>query len=151
MTSAFYVTGGSLAAAEPTYVKRAVDDEFFQRVANGEFCYVLTTRQMGKSSLMIRTASRLTEQGCVPVLIDLTLFGSGKNVTDEKWYFSLCENIAEQVGLDGDLGAWWDQQQRLTLSQRFQRLSAAVAGNAIAAIASRNDTRFGRTHQFGIV
>ena len=48
----------------------------FNLARAGEFCYVLTARQMGKSSLMIRTALRLKEQGVRTAIIDLTKIGS---------------------------------------------------------------------------
>ena len=57
----FYVVGGTMLPDAPSYVERNADKELFNALTNGEFCYVLTSRQMGKSSLMIRTASRLRE------------------------------------------------------------------------------------------
>ena len=47
--------GGALYSPEflsPEYL--------LQQLQAGEFCYVLTPRQMGKSSLMVRTAQRLS-------------------------------------------------------------------------------------------
>ena len=120
-SSSYYTIGGSLEFDSPTYVARAADDELFQRVSSFELCYVLTTRQMGKSSLMIRTAKRLIDAGWRAAIIDLTTLGSGKDVTAEKWYYGVCEEIARSLELDFDFGAWWDQQQRLPLSQRFVR------------------------------
>ena len=55
----FFVAGGTLRSDAPSYVQRPADDELFNQALAGEFCYVLTPRQMGKSSLMIRTARRL--------------------------------------------------------------------------------------------
>jgi sialate O-acetylesterase len=34
----------------PSYIEREADRELFERVLAGDFCYVLTPRQMGKSS-----------------------------------------------------------------------------------------------------
>jgi len=55
----FFQAGGTLAPDAPSYVERAADRELFERVSAGELCYVLTPRQMGKSSLMAPTAERL--------------------------------------------------------------------------------------------
>ena len=41
---------------------RQADDALFDGLTQGTFCYVLTARQMGKSSLMVRTASRLRQE-----------------------------------------------------------------------------------------
>ena len=46
----FQAAGGALAPDAPSYVERAADRELIERVSAGELCYVLTPRQMGKSS-----------------------------------------------------------------------------------------------------
>jgi adenylate cyclase len=56
--SSFYVTGGTLRHDAPSYVERGADAALFHGLITGEFCYVLTSRQMGKSSLMARTAGK---------------------------------------------------------------------------------------------
>ena len=61
----FFVTGGALQADAGSYVPRGADSELLEALGRGEFCYVLTSRQMGKSSLMIRTAVALRDQGSV--------------------------------------------------------------------------------------
>lgn len=63
-SSDFFVAGGTLRAQSPSYVTRPADSDLLNHLLAGEFCYVLTARQMGKSSLMVRTAQRLQEQGC---------------------------------------------------------------------------------------
>lgn len=74
--SDFFVAGGTLHQNAPSYVKRPADDTLYNHVRNGKFCYVLTARQMGKSSLMVRTSRRLKENGVSTVIIDLTRIGS---------------------------------------------------------------------------
>jgi DNA polymerase-4 len=61
----FYVTGGTLPSDASSYVERQADQELYDSLLGSEYCYVLNTRQMGKSSLMIRTAARLRAQGVV--------------------------------------------------------------------------------------
>src|SRR2546425_1032144 len=70
--TSFYVTGGTLRSDAPSYVERQADKELMAGLVKGEFCYVLTSRQMGKSSLMVRTASKLREQAIAAVVLDLT-------------------------------------------------------------------------------
>src|SRR3954451_18903381 len=83
----FYVTGGTVPRDAPSYVARKADDELQSALERGEFCYVLTSRQTGKSSLMVRTAARLQEKGTAVVVLDLTAIG--RNLTAEQWYDGL--------------------------------------------------------------
>ncbi len=57
----FYITGGTLRRDAACYVARQADSQVYESLTRGEFCYLLTARQMGKSSLMVRAAARLRE------------------------------------------------------------------------------------------
>src|SRR5258706_172369 len=67
METPFFLPGGTLPTGAASYIQRRADTELVTALLAGQYCYVLTTRQMGKSSLMVRTAARLREQdirGC---------------------------------------------------------------------------------------
>ena len=59
----FFVAGGTLRPQAPSYVVRPADQDLYESARYGEFCYVLTARQVGKSSLMVRTAEQLRAEG----------------------------------------------------------------------------------------
>jgi len=63
MTSIRYQVGGALLQDVSSYVTRDSDRQLLEALKAGEFCYVLNSRQMGKSSLMVRTLAQLQEAG----------------------------------------------------------------------------------------
>src|SRR5262249_23544846 len=83
----------------------------------GEFCYVLTSRQMGKSSLMARTAARLKEEGCAVVVLDLTAIG--QNLAPEQWYDGLLNLVGRQLNLEDELDDFWLSHPRWGPSKRW--------------------------------
>lgn len=115
--SPFYVTGGTLPADASSYVVRRADADLLSGLLSGEFCYVLNTRQMGKSSLMIRTAGRLREEGVAVAVLDLTAVG--QNLTPEQWYDGLLVSLGEQLHLEDDLDDFWSEHGNLGPLQRF--------------------------------
>ena len=59
---------------------------------------------MGKSSLMVRAAARLREEGAGVAVLDLT---TGQNITAEQWYYGLLGQIGRQLGLESDFREYW--------------------------------------------
>jgi WD40 repeat protein len=115
--ASFYTTGGTLSQDAPSYVERQADHDLFDGLRAGEFCYVLTSRQMGKSSLMVRTATKLREGGTRVIVLDLTAVG--QNVTPEQWYDGLLAQIGRQLRLEDPLETVWRSNERLGPCQRF--------------------------------
>lgn len=115
--SDFFVTGGALLADAGSYVARAADSDLLAALRAGEFCYVLTTRQMGKTSLTVRTAAQLREEGRAVVVLDLTAFG--QNLDVEQWYFSMLSNVATKLDLEDEMEAYWEANLRRAPLHRF--------------------------------
>lgn len=116
----FYTPGGTLSPEAPSYIPRAADNDLLDALVRREFCYVLTPRQMGKSSLMIRTAEALKKYGYKSVIIDLTAIGA-KNLTIEQWYLGQIAEIVNQMHFDFPYEDWWSSHNSLSEVLRFVR------------------------------
>src|SRR6185369_7985787 len=116
---------GTLGQDAPSYIERRADRELHSGLVNREFCYVLTSRQMGKSSLMVRTALRLREGGFNVVVLDLTALG--QNLTLEQWYDGLALRIGRQLRLEDELEGFWAANQRFSPVQRLFNALREVA------------------------
>lgn len=116
----YYVVGGTMNPDSPSYIERKADTELYEHVLAGEFCYVLTPRQLGKSSLMARTALKLKKKKIKTVDIDLTRFGAEeiKN-SPEKWYYGFLYRIIKGLNVDIDISAWWKESEKLSALQRL--------------------------------
>jgi hypothetical protein len=102
-----YQVGGSLEYEHPTYVKRQADSELYDSLIAGEFCYVLNSRQMGKSSLLVKTMKRLREKaGFKCMAIDLTDIG---RESSDCWYFGIISELVRGGALSRkvDADSWW--------------------------------------------
>ena len=136
----FYVTGGTLQRDAPSYVQRRADQDLYVGLTQGRFCYVLTSRQMGKSSLMVRTATRLRAEGVAVGVLDLTAIG--QNVTAAQWYAGLLGLIGQQLDLEDELEGFWMNHERIGPLQRWMQgirevVLARYYSRCIAAHASR--------------
>jgi WD40 repeat protein len=119
LAPAFYHVGGTMSHDAPSYVARQADEQLFDGLLRREFCYVLTARQMGKSSLMSRTAARLRETGLGVVVLDLT--GIGQNLSAEQWYGGLLIQIGQRLDLEDELIEFWHSQLLLGPMQRWMK------------------------------
>jgi WD40 repeat protein len=119
-----YTVGGTVQAGGGRYIPRAADEELLALCRAGTFAYVLAPRQMGKSSLMLRTVEQLAVEGIRSVIIDLTSLGVQLNA--EKWYLGMLFAIRRQLRLKTDVVKWWQAQANLGMAQRLTLFSQEV-------------------------
>ncbi|NEO85715.1 MAG: hypothetical protein F6J87_15905 [Spirulina sp. SIO3F2] len=117
MSTGFYTVGGTVQAGGGVYLPRQADEELLVLCREAIFAYVLTPRQMGKSSLMVNTAEHLRAEGIAPVIIDLQQLGT--TVTAEQWYLGLLTTFEDQLELETDAIDWWERQPQLGFAQRL--------------------------------
>ncbi len=120
-----YQVGGSLPPNAPSYVKRQADEQLYQALLLGEFCYVLNSRQMGKSSLRVQTMHRLQSVGIGCGTIDITAIGT-QQVTPEQWYASIIGSLVSSFRLKVNVRSWWRDRNHLSLVNRLSEFLETV-------------------------
>jgi GH25 family lysozyme M1 (1,4-beta-N-acetylmuramidase)/ABC-type amino acid transport substrate-binding protein len=112
-----YTVGGTVQAGGGIYIKRKADDDLLQLCRQADLAFILSSRQVGKSSLMTRTAEQLGEENIRSSIIDLSSLGT--QLTQEEWYLGILNIIANDLSLETNIFDWWKEFKGLGPAQRF--------------------------------
>lgn len=119
-----YTVGGTVQAGGGIYIPRKADDELLAYCRASEFAFILSSRQVGKSSLMVRTARQLESENIGSVIIDLS--GIGVKISADQWYLGILNVIAKKLKLKTDLFAWWAEGAGLGPAQQMTNFFSDV-------------------------
>jgi len=118
--------GGTLDPSRHLYIKRKSDSELLELLTSGEYANVLTSRQMGKSSLMVQTVHSLQRLGYSWVSIDVGA-ELGSKETLEAFYLGFLNAVRRQLSLDLNPQKLWEEYPDETSNQKLMRFFREVA------------------------
>ncbi len=116
-----YKVGGSLSFDAPSYVVRQADSDLYNELKAGNFCYIFNSRQMGKTSLQVRTIKRLEAEGIACTTIDISGRGS-KDINPEQWYAGIVYTLVANFSIANPsefIRTWWKDNCELSPLQRL--------------------------------
>ncbi len=113
-----YTVGGTVQAGSGVYISRTADEELLALCRASVYTYVLTPRQMGKSSLMIRTAQQLALENIKSAYVDLTKIVE-KDITADQFYLGILTILRSRLKLRINVVEWWKARQEFSRPQRF--------------------------------
>ena len=128
----FQSNGGTLKPDAPSYIERPADQELYDCVLAGGYAYVLTPRQMGKSSLMTRTAAKLSAEGVHVAILDLSgIGGDSRFMSADEWYFALANRMLGELAISFKLVTWWKEHVLLPPLSRLMNFFQDVILNQL--------------------
>ena len=149
---------GTMDPESRFYVERSTDAIALSTIerSGGVTITIKGPRQMGKSSLLIRTKARAEAMGKRVAYLDFQLFDRSVLTDSDRFYRQFCEWLTEELELENRVAEYWDSP--LGNSQRCSRYMSRqllkVLGNPLVLVMdeveSVFDTEF-RSDFFGML
>lgn len=119
--AAEFLQVGATVVDRAVYIERPEDEQVYRMLAASTYVNVLTSRQMGKSSLVHRVKARLEADGTTVVLTDMSSVGGDQLKDPAAWYRALFVDMTGQIGASRDFKAWWKERPaEETMGARFR-------------------------------
>lgn len=113
--------GGGLDIDDPWYIRRESDDTAGRLIAmQGVTLVIKGSRQMGKTSLLVRTLSTALDTGKRCALVDFQMLGRETLQSSSSFFRRLAGLAANQLELSQDIAQRWDAG--LSDSQNFTHI-----------------------------
>ncbi len=111
--------GGTLNPRKDLYIERKEkEDEVYCLLEQGEYCNILASRQVGKSSLMKKISLKLRNKGIR--LVDIDIAGElGSPEEPNIWYIGFLGKVARSLHIDIKIKDWWHKKGEGTPNQRL--------------------------------
>jgi hypothetical protein len=122
-----FQVGGAVQRSS-LYVERSIDLDLYSKLARGEYCYILAPRQIGKSSLRVRTKWNLEQNEIRCATIDLNQIGGAGTNLDE-WFFGIVFELARELGLGNAAEQFWEKASGTPTVHRWIRFLREVVLN----------------------
>ncbi|TWH43478.1 AAA-like domain-containing protein [Dulcicalothrix desertica] len=113
-----YKVGGSLGENAPSYVERQADSDLYHSLKAGDLCYIFNSRQMGKTSLIVRTMKKLEAEGFACTRLDFSVRGNS-----EQWYAGIVYKLVVNFNIGNPsefLLKWWQERGAIPSVQRLE-------------------------------
>jgi hypothetical protein len=110
--------GGTLNPRRHVYIQRPEDERALRLLIAGDYVNILSSRQMGKSSLMVRIVRELKVRGARVATVDLAA-DVGAPPDADTFYLSLLRFIARELDAEVALDDWWKKRSSDSVNRRF--------------------------------
>jgi len=124
-TTYTYEVGGPLSLDSLCYIERKADKDLLESLMKGEYSNILCPRQTGKSSLQIRTMSKLNAMGYSCAILDMTSIVS-REIREEQFYASIIKVLADNFQLNFDLNVWWEKNKLISSLQKLNKFIEGI-------------------------
>lgn len=149
---------GTMDPESRFYVERSTDAVGLSTIerSGGVTITIKGPRQMGKSSLLIRTKARAEAMGKRVAYLDFQLFDRSVLTDSDRFYRQFCEWLTEELELENRVAEYWDSplgnSQRCTryMSRQLLKVLGSPLVLAMDEVESVFDTEF-RSDFFGML